>query len=139
MAYTTATIIQKDPPGTDARVHLVVEFTGDAGEPAVRRDYYVDTDSTALAGRLWAIGEMARLNNRKTIADNITPPQVINTNPPAPPVPTAFETWRGNVNRLVLLNQMIAAGMNSATAASDKAALVTLVNSQYQAGFSNQL
>jgi hypothetical protein len=135
MAYTVATIVQKDPPSQDGRVHLVVEFTG-SGEPAVRRDYYLDTDSTALQGRVWAIQQIDRLNTRKTLADAITVPQVINTTPPAP---SAFETWRANASRLVALNAMIAAGMNSATAATDKAALVTLVNSGYQAGYANQL
>jgi hypothetical protein len=139
MAYTTATIVQKDPPALDGRVHLVVRFTGNAGEPAVNRDYYLDTDSTALEGRQWAIDELAKLNNRQTLANAITPPQVINTTPPTPPAPTAFQTWQANANRLVSLNTIIAAGMTSTTAAAEKTALVTLVNSGYSTGFASQL
>lgn len=38
MAYNTATLVQKDPPSEDRRVRLVIEFTGNAGEPVVRRE-----------------------------------------------------------------------------------------------------
>jgi hypothetical protein len=45
MPYVLATVVQKDPPSQDGRVALQVEFTGDVGEPAVRREnaaFYID-------------------------------------------------------------------------------------------------
>lgn len=136
MAYTTATVIQEDPPLPDGRVHLVIQFTGNAGEPPINRDYYLDTDTTALDGRIWVAAEKARLNNRKTLADTISVGTVI-PDPPAPPGPTAFETWRAKAHRLVAMDALNKAGSTAAAFVADLGALRTDVNTSYSTSFAS--
>lgn len=130
MAYTTATLVQKDPAGPDDRVRLVIEFTG-AGETAKRFEYAVDGDTTALTIRRWAIAKAAALDGRKTIADTLTVGQSINLTAIAPTVPTAKELWLRERSRLAALDTPALTGAG----ATALAALVTAHNAAYAAGY----
>jgi hypothetical protein len=137
MAYTTATVISKDPATQDGRVHIVVAFTGDAGEPTVQRDYVLDADTTVPALRTWVRDTIALLAGRKTIAAALTVGQVI---PPAPgdPAPTAAELARrqyfANVGRLIHMQELVSAGGMLATNA-EFTALQTTVKNAYLAAY----
>lgn len=134
MAYIQAQVAQKDPPLTDGRTHLVVEFTGDAGEPPRRLDRYLDGESTVPRERAWIRDELARLNGRKTIADLVTVGQIV---PPAavptPPVPTAREMWVEKAQRLARLRAMGTVTTSALLTAIN--ALADDVRTSYQAWF----
>lgn len=77
MAYNTANLAQKDPPSEDLRVRIVIEFTGNAGEPTLRREYYVTAAATAQTIRRWCIEQAKSLGDVKTVADALTVGQSI--------------------------------------------------------------
>lgn len=127
MAYNTATLVQKDPPSEDRRVRIVVEFTGNAGEPAVRREYYVNAADTTQTIRRWCIEQAKNLGDVKTVADALTVGQSINLTPINPPAPTAEEVWRAKVGRY---QRMVGLGL-SGQAATDLAALKADIEATY--------
>lgn len=127
MAYNTATLVQKDPPGEDRRVRLVIEFTGNAGEPAVRREYYVTASDTTQTIRRWCIEQAKSLGDVKTVADALTVGQSINLTPINPPTPTAEEVWRAKVGRY---QRMVGLGL-SGQAATDLATLKADIEATY--------
>lgn len=127
MSYNTATLVQKDPPSEDRRVRIVVEFTGNAGEPAVRREYYVNAADTTQTIRRWCIEQAKNLGDVKTVADALTVGQSVNLTPINPPTPTAEEVWRAKVARF---NRMRELGL-SGQAATDLAALKADIEATY--------
>lgn len=127
MAYNTATLIQKDPQGPDRRVRIVVEFTGNAGEPTVRLEYYVTPTDTAQTIRRWAIGQAKNLGDVKSIADSLTVGQSINLTPITPPAATAEEIWRAKVARYVRMKDLGLSGQ----AVTDLAALKADIEATY--------
>ncbi len=130
MAYTTATLIQKDPPTAQNTVHLIAEFTG-AGETAVRRELDAPPTTTLASLRQWARDQAAALDARRGFLDTITVGQSISLTPPVPPVPTAKQIWQGKVSRY---KQYAGAGLTGAGATA-LAALLTDINATYAAGF----
>ena len=89
--------------------------------------------TTVAAIRQWAYGIASDLTPAKTVADLLTPGATITlTAPPAPPAPTAKETWLGKANRLLRLTEL---GLTNATAVSDLAALRADVNATYDSTY----
>lgn len=139
MAYTTATIVKKDQPTQEGRVHLVIEFTGDAGETPVQRDYVLDSDSTIQAIRTWVRDTITMLAGRKTIASNpsvaigqVIPPAA--ADPVATPAQIAQQQYFSDVARLVRMKQLVdAGGMLSSNA--EYVALQTSVKAAYLASY----
>lgn len=121
MAYNTATLVQKDPPGEDRRVRLVIEFTGNAGEPVVRREYYVTAADTAQSIRRWCIEQAKSLGDVKTVADALTVGQSVNLTPIATPAATAEEVWRWKVSRYRAMAQLGLSGQAATDLSSLKA------------------
>lgn len=131
MAYNVATLVQKDPPSEDRRVRIVVEFTGNAGEPVVRREYYVNASDTTQTIRRWCIEQARNLGDVKTVADALTVGQSINLTPINPPTPTAEEVWRAKVGRY---QRMAGLGL-SGQAATDLAALKADIEATYVSAY----
>lgn len=127
MAYNAATLVQKDPPSEDRRVRLVIEFTGNAGEPVVRREYYVSASDTVQTIRRWCIDQAKNLGDVRTVADALTVGQSINLSPIAPPVATAEQVWGGKVERFRRLDGLGLTGQ----AATDLAALRADIEATY--------
>ena len=127
MAYNTATLVQKDPPSEDRRVRLVIEFTGNAGEPTVRREFYVTSADTTQTIRRWCIEQAKSLGDVKTVADALTVGQSINLAPIATPQATAEEVWRAKAGRY---QRMVGLGL-SGQAATDLAALKADIEATY--------
>lgn len=127
MAYNTAALVQKDPPSEDRRVRLVIEFTGNAGEPIVRREYYVTAADTAQSIRRWCIEQAKNLGDVKTVADSLTVGQSINLTPITPPAATAEEIWRAKLARYRTLAGLGLTGQ----AATDLAALKADIEATY--------
>lgn len=131
MAYNTATLVQKDPPSEDRRVRIVVEFTGNAGESVVRREYYVTASDTTQTIRRWCIEQAKNLGDVKTVADALTVGQSINLTPINPPTPTAEDIWRGKVSRYRSMAQLGLSGQ----AATDLAALKADIEATYVSAY----
>ena len=134
MAYVTATLKQKDAPLPDGRVRLVITFVGDAGEPTVDREHYLDESTTVANLRRWAYDEAQRLTGRKTVADVLTVGQSITlTAPPAPPAPTARQIWLEKAQRLARLRGL--GSVTNSTLLTEINALADDVRTSYQAGW----
>ena len=132
MAYNTATLVQKDPPNDDRRVRIVVQFSGNAGEPTVRREYYVGPSDTLQSIRQWAINQAASMGAVKTVADNLTEGMSVNLTPIAAPAPTAQQVWQGKVERYKALAGLGLVGQ----AATDLAALKADIEATYLSAYS---
>lgn len=128
MAYVTATLVQKDPPNDDRKVRIVVEFIGNAGEPTVRREYYIAATDTLQSVRQWAIAQAASLAAVKTVADNLTVGMSVNLTPITPAAPTAQQVWAAKVSRYLVGKNL---GLTGATAAADLAALKADIEATY--------
>lgn len=131
MAYNTATLIQKDPPSPDRRVRIVVEFSGNAGEPTVRQEYYVTPADTTQSIRRWAIEQAKNLGDVKTVADALTVGQSVNLTPINPPAATAEEIWRAKVARYRAMKDLGLTGQSATDLASLKADIEATYVSNY--------
>jgi len=127
MAYNTATLVLKDPPLADGRVQITVEFTGNAGEPAMRRQMFVGPTDTGQSIRRWCIEQAKNLGDVKTIADSLTVGQSINLTPINPPAATPEEIWRAKVVRYARMKDLGLTGQ----AATDLAALKADIEATY--------
>lgn len=131
MAYNTATLVLKDPPLADGRVQITVEFTGNAGEPPMRRQMHVGPDDTGASLRRWAISQAKSLGDVKTIADSLTVGQSINLTPLATPAATAEEVWRVKVAQY---QRMAGLGLTG-QAATDLATLKADIEATYVSAY----
>ncbi len=127
MAYNLATLVLKDPPLADGRVQITVEFTGNAGEPAMRRQMFVGPSDTTQSIRRWAIEQAKNLGDVKTVADALTVGQSVNLTPINPPTATAEEIWRAKVLRYARMKDLGLTGQ----AATDLAALKADIEATY--------
>lgn len=100
MAYVTATLVKIEAPFThkdatfsDGSVSLLIEFTGNAGEPPRTQRYTIRPTDTLKTIRHWAINVAANLGSTKSIADALTVGQSVDLTPIVPTPPTAKETW----------------------------------------------
>lgn len=126
MPYTTATLVEKQAPGPDGRVALIVEFIG-AGEPTKREGYTLDGTTTILGLRAWARSKAIALES-KTIADLLTVGMSVNLAVPATPAPTAEELWRAKVVRYLAAKNL---DSTNVTAIADRNALFADINATY--------
>lgn len=131
MAYTTATLVLRDPPLADGRVQITVEFTGNAGEQAMRRQMHVGPTDTTQTIRRWCIEQAKNLGDVKTVADALTVGQSINLTPINPPTPTAEDIWRGKVSRYRSMAQLGLSGQ----AVTDLAALKADIEATYVSAY----
>ena len=100
MAYTTATVVQKDPPAANGRTHLVIEFTGEKVEP-FRVDKDVADETPAQLGA-WARGELTRLNAIRATATAIRVADTLDLTVPEVDKAVAAEAkWFEQARRLV--------------------------------------
>lgn len=131
MAYTTATLVLKDPPLSDGRVQITVEFTG-AGEQPMRRQMHVGPTDTVQTIRRWAYEQAQNLGSVKTIADSLTVGQSINLTKIPDPTPSAEDVWQEKVRRY---QRMAALGLTGATAAADLATLKADIEATYDSSY----
>jgi hypothetical protein len=129
MSYVLATVVQKDPPSQDGRVAFQVEFTGDAGEPAIRREFYWGGDDTKLTMRAWVTDQKKSLNGKRTAATAVLVGDTLASI--APVVPTTEELakslWQSKLGRYRTLAGLSLVGQ----AATDLAALKADIEATY--------
>lgn len=132
MPYITATVVQKDPPLTDGSVALIVEFVGDAGEPAVRRPYTWGGDDTKLAMRQWVTEQKRQLNGKRTVSTVLVGDVLASVSPAAPTAAEIAESlWRSKAARYERLAGLGLTGQ----AATDLAALKADLAATYLTGY----
>lgn len=137
MAYTNNfTLVQVDPPKSDSSYVITVEFVGNAGEPAIRRQRTLSTESGADI-RTWAHGVMTELNGKRTSYTTVlgllnqTFTTLAPAAPAAPAAPTAKQVWLNKVERY---KQFAGMGLTG-TAVTDLAALLADINATYVTGY----
>lgn len=128
-AYTSPQIVARDvqPSGY---VTLTFIFSGNAGEPSVRRTFTVGGSTTATVLRNWVDSQMAELDLLYT-ASTIPSLQVGQTIPRlAPADQTPKQVWLGKLDKYMRVKDS-----GIAAAASAIAALKTDLENTYQAGY----
>lgn len=132
-AYQTPTIVQKDIQ-TSGVIFLTFQFTGNAGEPPVKRIFIVNQSTTATVLRNWVDDQMSELDLLFT-AESLPQLQVGQSIPRLArvvPSPTAKDVWNAKFDRYVrALNSGISA------ISSDMTALKADLEATYQTGFIN--
>jgi hypothetical protein len=90
--YTTATVARLDV-NSDGKVTIIIQYTGDSGEPMIESAYPVDASDppTQYYMRGEAMQKIARLNNNLTFRTNALPfvGTVLDTTTPLPTNPVA--------------------------------------------------
>jgi hypothetical protein len=144
MAYNLATVVVADPITPQGTQHLVVRFSGNAGETSRDFDYTLDENNDVTAGRRWVYDTLARLNARKANVSAVTVGTVVTPLAPSNPVLTNFQIWRNHVQRVLLLNEILDV-MTRASITPDPTLLSEIkdelgqINSLYATGFVGQL
>ena len=131
-AYQNPTVTGNDRQ-QNGSTKLTFQFTGNAGEPTVIRQYTVNPASTATALRNWVDGVMAELDLMHTAASlaALQPGQVVPRLAPVAPAPTAKNVWRGKIFRY---DQACKSSFTGAVATACTA-LKSDIESTYAAGF----
>ena len=131
-AYTNPTVIanERQPSGS---TKLIFRFNGNAGEPAVTREYMVGPGTTATILRSWVGSTLAELNLMHTAATlpSLQPGQVVPSLAPVTAPPSAKDVWQQNAAnyRQLCTNSFTGAAATACTT------LKTDIESTYQAGF----
>ena len=101
MAYTIATIKQRDPSKADGSTEVTVELTG-ASVPAVRRTYTLGLNVTADTLPSLCTAEMTKLKTSATVLSGLAVNTIVGA-PSATPSETPRQVWQGKVARLAML------------------------------------
>lgn len=133
-AYNAAEVDRNELTAAGA-ARLVTLFTGNAGEPPVRREYLVNASSTMAGYRQWVKATMDELNLMRAVGvlPGLQPGQTITPLNPVAPSLTAKETWHRKVESYA---QSCALSFVGAVA-TDCAALKSDIEATYQAGYLN--
>ena len=91
MAYNTATIVQVDPPDIKGNVHVVIQYTGNAGEPPVNDDFFFNNTVDPTQIRQQVSSRVTALNNFQTSRSNLTVGATIPVTPPTTTQPTTLQ------------------------------------------------
>jgi len=135
MAYNTAKIKDILPPDTTmGRIGVLVSFTGNAGEPEIVQEYWVDGSLSAAQLQAQVAAKAATLNSVETIRQGLTIGQTVSIVPPASPAPTAADTYAANINTMRQMNNAIALGVKTAQDA-DVVAMQNTLKTNYQDSF----
>lgn len=132
-AYQNPSIVSHDVQ-TNGYIKLDFIFTGNAGEPAVRRSFIVSSSTTATVLRNWVDDNINELD--KLFAAGSLPAlqlgQIVPRLASVPPVPTAKDIWNAKLDRYLRVKDS-----GIAAIATDLAALKADLEATYQAGFIN--
>lgn len=129
MAYISPATIASVEPLPDGDVRLVIQFTGNAGEPPVKRQYMVGEGTTAADVRRYVYQMIRALNGKRTLSVAAGDP--IPELAPATVTPTAKQVWLEKVNRY---RQFAGLGLTGAGATA-LTALLADINATYAAGY----
>lgn len=121
---------ERQPSG---HTKLIFQFSGNAGEPVVVREYLVNPTSTASSLRNWVDGVISELNLMHTAASlpALQPGQTVPRLAPTTTAPTAKGVWRGKASMYNLVCGNGFAGALATACTTLKADIETT----YQAGY----
>lgn len=133
-AYQNPTIIANERLSVGS-TKLILRFNGNAGEPAVTREYMIGPDTTVTSIRNWVDATIKELDLMQAVSVNASaqPGQTVPRLAPAASVPTARDIWQSKV---ASYTQKCGNGFTGAIAT----ACTTLkadIESTYQAGYLN--
>lgn len=130
-AYQSPIVVTNE--SQDGRTKLVFQFTGNAGEPVVRKEFIVQPTTTATLLRNWIDATITELDLMRTAATlpSVQAGQTVTRLAPAPPAPTAKTVWR----RKVEAYKNFAGNSFTGGIATDLATLKADIEATYQAGF----
>lgn len=101
-AYQNPTVISNERQ-QNGFPRITFQFTGNAGEPVVRRAYVVSSSTTATTLRNWianTIDELDLMHTAGTLAI-LQPGQTVPRLNRVNPAPTAKQIWRGKLDRYI--------------------------------------
>ena len=131
-AYQNPTVVtnERQPNGS---TRMVLQFTGNNGEPVVAREFTIVANTTATNFRNWVHSVIAELNLMHSAASlpALQPGQIVPALAPTPPTPSAKNIWR---NKVFLYDQLVGKSY-AGTLATDMTALKADIEATYQAGF----
>lgn len=112
---------------------LIFRFNGDAGEPAVTREYMVGPNTTATVLRNWVDATLDELNLMHTAATlpALQPGQTVPRLAPVAPAASAKDVWQRKVANYAQFCTRSFTG----SIANDCTAMKANIESTYQAGF----
>lgn len=131
MAYQNPRVISNDRIDNGfARIGLM--FSGNAGEPDVRKDFTVNDTTTATSFRNWVDETIRQLDGLRTAATlpALQVGQVITRLARTTPAPTAKQVWQSKLHAYMEVKD---AGITAA--AAELAAMKADLESTYQSGF----
>lgn len=110
---------------------MVFEFSGDAGEPTVRREYTVSAGTTQTVLRNWIYSTISELNLMHAAATlaGLQPRQTVPKLAPTTSTPTAQQVWMEKARRAVRMKAAVDAGVTALS--TDLATLLTDLNGSY--------
>lgn len=131
-AYQNPTVISNERLSVGS-TKLIFRFNGNAGEPAVTREYMVGPNTTATILRNWVDATLDELNLMHTAATlpALQPGQTVPRLAPVAETPSAVEIWQRKVarySRACTLGLIGAIATGCTTLKSD-------IETTYQAGF----
>lgn len=131
-AYTNPTVISNERLAVGS-TKLIFRFNGDAGEPAVTREYMVGPATTATILRNWVDATLNELNLMHTAATlpALQPGQTVPRLAPVVPAPSAKDAWQRKVANYVQFCAQSFTGL----IATDCATMKSNIESTYAAGF----
>lgn len=131
-AYLNPTVIANERQ-QNGSTKLLFRFNGNAGEPAVTREFTVQPATTATLLRNWIDATLNELDLMHTAASlpAIQPNQTVPRLAPVTPTPTARTAWRRKADWYA----QICTHSFTGTIATECTALKADIESTYQAGF----
>lgn len=130
--YQDPTIISNERQ-SGGSTKLIFRFNGDAGEPAVTREYAIGAGSTMPILKDWVASTIIELNKiylASTVAA-LQPGKTVNGQVLTAPPPTAKDVWRG---RMAMYQAVKDLGLTGQFV-TDLAALKATLQSTYQSGY----
>jgi hypothetical protein len=132
-------IVRVNEAKGDGTYRLVVGFTGNAGEPEVRKETTIDGGATAASLKQWGIAQVGGLAAARTLANAavLQVGQTFDLTPPAASVATALQTWQIHALRCTRL-LALKPGVTNATLLGEITTECGLVDSTFVAGYGPQ-
>lgn len=130
-AYQSPTVVSNERQPTGF-VRLGFLFTGDAGEPTVRREYTIGPSTTAAKLRNWVDETIQELEQLYTVSrlPSIQPGQTIPRLARVDPTPTGKQVWLEKFRRYLRVKDS-----GIVAVAGDLAALKADLEATYQPGY----
>jgi hypothetical protein len=126
-------VVQSAQRAPGGAVKIVFQFSGDAGEPTVTREYQLGASTTAPDVRLWVDFAIKELDSMNAVSahPSLQLGRTVLRLAPVAPIPTAKQGWQKKYLEYQRLKDTGLIGK----VATDLAAIKTALEQDYQPGF----